>query len=311
MGDRKASRSSPAVAGTLKAAVRGLSLLPLPVARGLGHLLGSALWWLPNQFRSASVRNVERCFPELEAARRRQIVRRSLASTGLNVAEAGAMFHWSRERLMALEEEVVGAELIASALARGQGVIVLGPHVGNWEFLSHAIGVRWGLVALYRPPRIAELDTYIRESRQHLEATELVPADRRGLRRVAETLRAGRVVGILPDQEPLKSHGVFAPFFGIPALTMTLVGKLARRFDAAVFFGAATRAPTGRFRVRFTEVPAGVWDADPQIAAAALNLEVEQCAREYPEQYTWSYRRFKTRPPAELAAREVQTTAAS
>jgi KDO2-lipid IV(A) lauroyltransferase len=163
------------------------------------------------------------------------------------------------------------------------------------------------MVALYRPPRIAELDAFIRASRQHLGATELVPADGRGLRRVANTLRDGGVVGVLPDQEPLKDHGVFAPFFGMPALTMTLVGRLVRRYDPLVVFGVAIRTSSGRFLVRMSPAPADLGHPDPARAAAMLNQGVERVAREFPEQYTWSYRRFKTRPPEELAARATAT----
>lgn len=311
MGSKKQSKSSPIAAGTLRAAIWGLGHLPLPVARAVGRLLGGLLWHLPNQFRAASLRNVSRCLPELEQSHQQRIVRASLRSTGLNVCEAGAMFHWDRERLADLEEECLGEEIVEALLARGKGVIALGPHIGNWEYLSHAVGVRWGVTALYRPPRITELDLYIRRSREHLGATNLVPADSRGLRRVTQELQAGRIVAILPDQEPLKSHGVFAPFFGISALTMTLVGRLAQRFDAGVIFGFAERSASGKFRVRFLEAPEGMGDVDPVRAAASLNLGVERCVRLCPEQYTWSYRRFKTRPPEELAARSAGARQAS
>ena len=311
MGSRKVSKSSPALAGILKVAIGGFGRLPLPVARTCGRVVGELLWRLPNQFRAASIRNVNRCFPELEERRRREIIHNSLISTGLNVAEAGAMFHWDLKRLVELEEEVVGADVIEAGLARGKGVIALGPHVGNWEYLSHAVGIRWGMIALYRPPRIIELEAYIRDCRQHLGATELVPADSSGLRRAIKGLRAGGIVGILPDQEPLKDHGVFAPFFGTPALTMTLVGRLAREFDATVVLGSAERTPAGGFRIRVISAPEGVGDEDPIRAATQLNLGVEQCVRACPDQYTWSYRRFKTRPPEELVARVADAARAS
>jgi KDO2-lipid IV(A) lauroyltransferase len=301
----KVSKSSPVVAGTLKGLVRGVAWLPLPVARATGRVVGALLWHLPNQFRAASVRNIARCFPDLEESQRRQLVRRSLASTGMTAAEAGAMFHWSRQRLMALESELVGAEIMDAALARGKGVVALGPHLGNWEYLSHVVGWRWGMLALYRPPRIAQLDRYLRHSREHLGGTRLAPADSSGLRQAARTLKGGGIVGILPDQEPLKKNGIFAPFFGIPALTMTLVGRLTRRFDAAVVYGFAERLNSGGFRVQLLEAPEGLGDADPLVAATSLNFGVERCVRQLPEQYTWSYRRFRTRSPEELAARDA------
>ena len=303
MGTKKATKSSPIVAGALRGLIRGVALLPLPAARAVGRFMGVLLWHLPNQFRAASLRNVDRCFPERSEAERRGLVRRSLVSTGTTVAEAGAMFYWSRERLAALEEETIDSAVMETALAKGNGVVALGPHLGNWEFLSHSVGSKWGMLALYRPPRIAELDAFMQKRREHLGTTQLAPANASGLRRAARTLKQGGVVGVLPDQEPLKEHGVFAPFFGTPALTMTVVARLARRFDSEVVFGFAERTPAGGFRVRYLEAPEGIADADLGRATAALNRGVERCVRLCPDQYTWSYRRFKTRPPEELAAR--------
>jgi len=298
----KTSKSSPVVAAVVRSTIRGLGRLSLPNARRLGRGIGALLWRVPNQFRDASLRNVRRCFPELGEEDQRRIVRVSLISTGLNVVEAGAMFHGSAEQLQELEEEVVGSDILDAAVARGRGVLALGPHLGNWEYLSHAIARGWGLVGLYRPPRIAELDTYLRQSRERL-GTEMLPATGSGLRRLVRVLKEGGVVGILPDQEPLKGAGVFAPFFGVSALTMTLVGSLVRRFDAAVVIGWAERTESGRFRIHIEKGPAGLGDPDPVRAATRLNLGVEQCVRKTPEQYTWSYRRFRTRPGEELAAR--------
>ena len=105
---------------------------------------------------------------------------------------------------------------------------------------------------------------------------------------------------ILPDQEPLKKYGVTAPFFGVPALTMTLVSRILRRTGARALYVFAERRPAGRFRVRFLEAPDGLDDADETAAAERLNRGVEACVRLCPEQYLWSYKRFKTAPPGEL-----------
>lgn len=299
---QKVTKSSPLVAAILRGAIGGLGHLTLPGARRVGRALGGLLWQLPNQFRDNSWRNVRRCFPELSTPQQAELVRKSLLSTALNVAEAGATFHWSIERLAELEESAQGEALIEQTLAQGRGVLTLGPHVGNWEYLAHSLTRRFGLVSLYRPPRIAELDTYLRQRRERLGA-EMYPANAGGLRRLARALEAGRVVGILPDQEPLKRHGVFAPFFGVPALTMNLVAGLVRRFDPLVIYGFAERSEAGRFHIRVLEAPDGLGDPDDVRAATQLNLGVERCVRACPEQYTWSYRRFRTRPPQELAAR--------
>jgi KDO2-lipid IV(A) lauroyltransferase len=300
----KVTKSSPAAAAVVKGVVRGFGRLPLPAARRVGGWLGELLWRLPNQFREASFRNVGRCFPELTIDERRRLVRESLRSTALTVAESGATFYWPQDRLAELEESVEGVDLVKEGLARGNGVLTLGPHVGNWEYLAHALTRRFGLLSLYRPPRIAELDTYLRQRRERLGA-RMMPATAAGLRALARTLEQGGVVGILPDQEPLKRHGVFAPFFGKPALTMTLVSGLVRRYDPLVIYGFAQRSPSGRFKVRIVEAPPDLGHRDEVYAATQLNLGVEQCVRACPEQYMWSYRRFRTRPAAELEKRRI------
>jgi KDO2-lipid IV(A) lauroyltransferase len=143
------------------------------------------------------------------------------------------------------------------------------------------------------------MDAFIRRARERFGA-ELVPADRTGMRRIVEALAAGEGLGILPDQEPLKQHGVFAPFFGTPALTMTLVARLTRKYGAVSIFGYCERTSSGGFRLRFQPAPEGLDSEDLAVAATQLNRGVEECVRRCPEQYTWSYRRFRTRPPSEL-----------
>ena len=179
-------------------------------------------------------------------------------------------------------------------------MLLLAPHIGNWEFVTHFLMHRHHVTALYRKPRIDQMDELVRSARQRGGAT-LLPATPRGLRNFYKTLAAGGLVAILPDQEPLKNHGVFAPFFHLPALTMTLVAALLRRVPATVVYGWAQRRPDG-FDVHFREAPAGLDDPDDVVAAHRLNQGVEACVRECPEQYTWSYRRFRTRPPEEQEA---------
>ena len=229
------------------------------------------------------------------------MTKRSLVATGRNTAEAGAMWKWSSQRLRKLEAGVENEELLDRGMERGKGVLLLAPHIGNWEFVSHFLMWRYPVLSLYRPPRISELDSLIRHARQRLGA-EMVPATGAGLRAFARALGEGRLVAILPDQEPLKRHGVFAPFFGVDALTMTLVRSLLRRYEASVVFAFAERNKNGRFKVRFVAPPQGLADADPVRAATQLNLGVETCVRLCPIQYMWSYRRFRTRPPSETVA---------
>ncbi len=300
MTQRKATRSSPLQGVLARATLWLCARLPIRWAQALGAFLGWLAWMLPAAFRRSSVDNLARCFPELPAAERRRLARRSLIATGRTAAEAGALWGWPPERLAALEEEVVGGELLAAALASGRGTLLLLPHIGNWEVFNHFLMRRAPFLALYRPPRVAQLDGLVRRARQRT-GCRMAPATRAGLKELYRWLDGGSLALILPDQEPLKRHGVFAPFFGVPALTMTLVGRLARRLRPNLLYGYAERRPDGRFRIHFRPAPEGLDDADPVVAAARLNRGVEECVRACPEQYTWSYKRFRTRPPDELS----------
>ncbi len=296
MSERKAVKSSPGRARLLRAVMAASARLSISQIRGLGGVLGSLCARLPNEPRDVAGLNLKLCFPDLPADRRRRLLRRNLAETGKAALELGAMWRWPIERLEKMEEGVEGEELFRQAMAGGRGTILLAPHLGNWEFLNHFLMRRAQLVSLYRPPRIAELDTYLLEARGRTGCIS-APATRGGVRRVLRGLRAGELVLILPDQEPLKAYGVSAPFFGIPALTMTLVSRILGRTGAVPLFVFAERRPAGRFRVRFLEAPDGLAGADQEVAAAALNRGVEDCIRLCPEQYLWSYKRFKTTPP--------------
>ena len=181
----------------------------------------------------------------------------------------------------------------------GNGVILLLPHLGNWELFNPMLTQRGSFYALYRSARIEQVDRLIRESRERT-GCRMAPATSGGVRLLLRALRDGEVVVILPDQEPVKSAGDFGEFFGVPALTMTLVRGLLQRTGATALFGVALRDATGRFEVNYLAAPEGLDDEDVRVALTRLNRGVERCIRLCPEQYQWSYKRFKTRPEGEL-----------
>lgn len=299
MSAKKVTKSAPVQAAILKALIRGFAFLPLSLAQSFGALVGWLLWVIPNRLRRTTRGNLERCYSDLAPEGRRSIARASLIETGKTVAEVGWVWFSSTERLLGRIESVEGEGHVRRALETGRGTLVLVPHLGNWEILSRYLQVNTRVLALYRPPRIAEMDAFIRQARERFGA-ELVPADRTGMRRIVEALNKGDGLGVLPDQEPLKQHGVFAPFFGVPALTMTLVARLTRKYGAVTVFGYCERTARGGFRLRFQPSPDDLDSEDLVKAATQLNYGVEECVRRCPEQYIWSYRRFRTRPPSEL-----------
>lgn len=276
--------------------VRILAILPLRLQRFLGRSLGRlAIMFRPEALRIARI-NLARCFPEMSPRGREQLARASIQETAQLLAEAGIMFHWPLARWAPLAVDVVGECLIQEALNRRQSVLVLVPHLGNWEYLSLYLG-KYQMTALYDPPRMGSLDEPIRQARSRSGA-RLVPIGRSGFRAVYETLARGGLVALLPDQVPERSAGVYADFFGKPALTMTFASRLIARTRPMVLFGTALRTADG-FALRFMEADQGVKATDPSVAAAAINGSIERLIRDAPAQYQWGYKRFKRPPPGE------------
>lgn len=270
--------------------------LPLRVL----HALGGALGRLPALLRSrewrVTRRNAELCFPQQDAKARARFVREALAETGKSLAELALVWSDAR-RALATIVEVRGLEHVEAARAAGRGTIVAAPHLGAWELLNLQLSTLGPLTILYRVPQRPEYESLLVHARTALGA-EAVRAEGPSVRVLFKRLAANRLVGILPDQRPKGGEGVDAPFFGKPVRTMTLLSRLAERTGARVVFGFAERLPKGAgFRLHFLPAPAAIADADPVVAATALNAAIERCIALAPTQYQWTYKRFSYREP--------------
>lgn len=283
-------------AAALQLAVALIALMPLPMSRRLG----SAVAWLflVTRSRAACVTqsNIDVCFADASTTERKALVRTSLRATAALVAETGMLWRWPKARWQRTIESVRGDDLIASAISVGAGVLLLAPHYGNWELLNLYLGERFGLVAMYDPPRIAALDRLLRTQRARAGST-LVPATTAGVRALLRALADGQLVGVLPDQVPDQGTGVYAPFFARPALTMTLPQRLVQRTNVLAVVGYAHRTARGGFEIVVEAIPPSVFAEDPVRCATALNAHIEAIVRSDPAQYQWQYKRFKHGPP--------------
>lgn len=276
-----------------------LGALPLRVNRWLGAALGVLFLIFPNRNRRVALRNLALCFPELSDAERRRLLRRTFIETGKGLTELG--FFWRRPMRTVLGSirAVHGQEVFDAALARGRGVLLAAPHLGAWELLCQWLASRGECSILYREPRDAGIEQVVNAGRGRL-GSELVRASGRGVRRLYRALAEGRIVGILPDQQPKRGGGVFAPFFGVQALTMVLFSRLAVRGDASVIFAYARRLPgAGGYELHFLPAPPDVSSPDLDRAVTSLNAQVESMVRSQPAQYQWGYKRFSIRPEGE------------
>jgi KDO2-lipid IV(A) lauroyltransferase len=275
--------------------LRLLSRLPLGVLHAIGVLVGWGVTMAPNRQRRNALINLSLCFPRLSAAQKIRLRNRALREFGKTYLEIGYLWLRPTAQGLGLIREIRGGELLHRDA--GQGLIVLSPHLGAWELAGMHLAAQGPTTIFYTPQQY--LDQLIVDARGRSGAS-LAPITPRGIRALVQALERGEYVGILPDQEPRADKGAaFAPLFGIPAWTMVLVNRLARRSGARVIFMFAERLPRARgFRIHCLPAPDGIDSDDDGVAAAALNRGIEACIALCPEQYLWPYRRFRRRPDA-------------
>lgn len=280
--------------------VRAGSALPLAWLHALARPLAVLARVLRTREARVAARNVELVFPQLDASERAQLTRESLRQTAMSLTELPTLWG-TPEKSLGLVREVHGMENLTAALAGKQGVLIAAPHLGSWELLNLWLSRQAPMVILYRVPQRAEFDQFLRDARGAFGA-EPVRADPAGVRTLFRRLKEGRMVGILPDQRPKSGEGSWGTFFGKPAKTMTLLGRLAHKSRAPVLLAWAERLPASRgFDIHIEPLAPAIADADPIVSTNALNVAIEREVRRCPEQYQWTYKRFGMRQHAEDA----------
>lgn len=270
--------------------------LPLRVQQALGDASGTVMRWWNGREAKVARRNLDLVAPALPPADADALQRAVLRQTGRLGIETLRI--WTRPRAdnLALVASVHGEGALQDALAAGRGVIVAAPHYGNHELVIEWMAARGPFALVYRTPESATGDRFLRLARGG-ENVLLVPAEAAAMRPLLKSLQAGGVVGITPDQQPKEGAGDFAPFFGRPAQTLSLIPRLAARTGAAVLAVYAERRRDGRFDLRIEPMPDDVRGDDLPAALTAMNAAVEAIARRDMSQYQWTYKRFSRRPP--------------
>ena len=277
-----------------------LGHLPWRVLNGCGDGLGRLQRWTGGRELGGTRRNLELAMPALDADSRTTLERAALRSTGRQMMETMHLWTHTHADNLALIDGEDGRELFDDALRSGRGLIVSAPHFGNWELLNQWLAAQTPLAILYKPPESAIGEAFLRRVRADAAPDRItqVRAEGTAIRALFKTLTAGGVVGILPDQQPKAGDGEFAPFFGVQALTMTLLNRLAQRTGATVLHAWCQRTDDApRFRVCIERADPDIASEDPEIGVAALNRDIERIARRDPAQYQWTYKRYTLRPP--------------
>ena len=254
------------------------------------------LYYLPNRARDTTLKNLQVCFPDLPAKEISRLAKESLTSTASTALEMGKSWMLPIEKTCSLVTQTEGLESFQQAVKSSQGIVLLAPHLSNWEIFAVYVSQNIESTFMYQPPKLLALDRLLRRVRSR-GGMKLAPTDIKGVSLVLKALKRGELVGVLPDQVPNEEGGEFAKFFGEQALTMTLVSKLVARSQARVFCGCVVRLPKGRgFKLTIQEANQLIYNEDLLTSVRGLNKSVEDCVLMAVEQYQWEYKRFRKQP---------------
>jgi KDO2-lipid IV(A) lauroyltransferase len=279
-----------------------MGVLPRPLARAFAIGIAQLVYLLHFRLRQVGMRNLEMVFPEKSLGERRRILRGVFTSLG---RQLGELCQFPRYTAQNVDDVVVydGLENYERAYARGKGVLFLTAHFGGWELsaFAHSLHGHW-LHVVMRPMDNPYLDRLL-QSYRTMHGNKVVPKDD-FVRGLLAAMKAGETVGILMDTNMTPPQGVFVDFFGIPACTASGLARMALRTNAAVVPGFTIwDEALGKYRLRFDQaielVRTGNLEADIVANTQKFNNVIEEYVRQYPEQWLWVHRRWKTRPEGE------------
>jgi KDO2-lipid IV(A) lauroyltransferase len=266
-----------------------LARLPLSVLHQLGALLGWITYLSSARYASRLRENLHRSGMARTEPEMRQLLHTNIREMGKGIMELPWVWRRPLAKIVSSVQQCHGWEHLEAARAQGKGVIMLTPHIGCFEVIGLYVAAHTPMTCMYRPPRWKFLDTLMHEGRERGEM-KLAPTDLGGVRQLLKALKKGQVIGVLPDQVPGNGEGEWAPFFGRPAYTMTLIGRLMESSGAAVVMCHCERLPRGGgYALHISPLS---FDATTSVPKQ-MNSALEAVIRNHPEQYLWSYNRYK------------------
>jgi KDO2-lipid IV(A) lauroyltransferase len=278
---------------------RLLSRLPLSWLHALGALAGWAVWWSSPSYRRRLREHLFQAIGHVSD----EVLRAAIVGAGRQLFELPYVWLRPLDEVMGRVMRVRGQELLEAARAERVPVLLLTPHLGCFEICAQYCATHGPITVLYRPPRKAALRPVMEYGRTR-GMVRVAPADVSGVRRLVKALRQGEMVGMLPDQAPQQGEGVWAPFFGRPAWTMTLAARLSQVQGVRVLMIWTERLPRGAGWVIHVSEPVEPIEGDLEQRCALINREIERLILRCPGQYLWGYNRYKVpkgvEPPPEV-----------
>jgi len=273
-----------------------LARLPLRTISRVGILMGNLVYRLARRRRHITEVNLQMCFPELTSDERSSLVKQTMVHTSIGALEV--VLPWlNPKRDLRERMTVTGVPHLEAAIAKGRGVVLIGGHFSAMDIVSQGLASAVDIDVMYRENKNPVWEWLQVAGRQRYFAGVI---ERTDTRQILRALKAGRTVWYAPDQDYGPKHSVFAPFFGVPAASITASSRLARFNNSPVLFMSHFRDWDAlTWSVTFSPIIDGYPTDDDVADTTLINEILERAVRQHPEQYLWIHRRFKTRPAGE------------
>ena len=266
------------------------SLLPLKVNHAFGSFIGYLLYLSNSEAKNVSKQNLKICFPGLSELEIKSLLKKVLIETGKGLTESGLIWNQNFKDNSKLIRNINGEHYLDSS----RKTILLVPHMGCWEITGRVLAEKRKVIFMYRPLRSKKQNDYL-FSKRNQGNLSMASADKSGILKIQRALRSGYLVGMLPDQDPGKEGGLMTPFFGKKVNTMTLLARMAKKQNAQVLMFWAKRLDGGQgYDFNLEPVDLNVNGDNLEDRVGQMNHSIESLVRRHPEQYMWSYRRFKS-----------------
>ena len=266
------------------------SILPLKINHLFGKLIGQLLYLFDSDAKKVSSQNIEICFPELTKQEQQTLVKKALIHTGKNLTESGLIWNQNFSDNANYVQKINGDHYLDSS----KKTILLVPHIGCWEITGRVLADSRKVTFMYKPLRSQKQNDYLFKRRNQGNLS-MASADKAGVLMIQRALKNDKLVGMLPDQDPGKDGGIMAPFFNKQVNTMTLLAKIAQKKNVQVLMFWAERLDQGKgYELNIEPIDLSANGETLEDQVASMNHSVESLIRRLPEQYMWSYRRFKS-----------------
>jgi KDO2-lipid IV(A) lauroyltransferase len=280
----------------LKPLLRPLASLSLAANHAVGAFLGRLVFLFSPRYRKRLLANLGGSGLAATPEDLRRMARENAAEIGKGATELVWALFRPTDEVAAKVVRRAGWDAVERLREGNRPIVFVIPHLGGYDVAGRYLWTQVPILAMYRPHKLFWLDQLMREGRNRGAApdgTNTAPATMAGVRMILKHLRRGGCSVVLPDQVPGEGDGEWVDFFGRPAYTMTLVGRLQEASGAALVFCFAERLAGGQGFVLHCDALSQPLPSDRREAARIVNAHVEKLVRIAPTQYLWGYNRYK------------------